>query len=119
MSMRCVSVRVRHAGQRRGDGDGEEIELGNTRVKVLHTPGHLPETVCLLIADLKRGAAPWFLLTGDTLFVGAIGDRAFRACSRERRAAVRQPNPAPGPRCAGKARAVVRRCSIILASAEP
>ncbi len=53
--------------------DGEAIELGNTRVKVLHTPGHSPESVCLLVTDLKRGLDPWFVLTGDTLFVGAVG----------------------------------------------
>ena len=35
--------------------DGDEIELGNTRVKVLHTPGHSPESMCLLVTDLKRG----------------------------------------------------------------
>ena len=53
--------------------DREEIELGNTRVRVLHTPGHSPESVSLLVTDLKRGTDPWFVLTGDTLFVGAIG----------------------------------------------
>jgi glyoxylase-like metal-dependent hydrolase (beta-lactamase superfamily II) len=51
--------------------DGEQIELGNTHVEVLHTPGHSPESVCLLVTDRKRGADPWFVLTGDTLFVGA------------------------------------------------
>jgi len=53
--------------------DGQEIELGNTRVKVLHTPGHTPESICLVVTDLRRGADPWFVLTGDTLFVGAVG----------------------------------------------
>src|SRR5205823_78197 len=53
--------------------DEEEIELGNTRIKVLHTPGHTPESVCLVATDLRRGADPWFVLTGDTLFVGAVG----------------------------------------------
>jgi len=53
--------------------DGEEIELGNTRLRVLHTPGHSPESVSLLVTDLKRGTDPWFVLTGDTLFVGAVG----------------------------------------------
>ncbi len=53
--------------------DGQEIELGNTRLKVLHTPGHSPESVCLVVTDLKRGVDPWFVLTGDTLFVGAVG----------------------------------------------
>jgi hydroxyacylglutathione hydrolase len=63
--------------------DGEEIELGNTRVKVLHTPGHSPESVCLLVTDLKRGAAPWFMLTGDTLFVGAVGRPDLPGRARE------------------------------------
>jgi len=53
--------------------DGELIELGNTHVRVLHTPGHSPESMCLLVTDLKRGTDPWFVLTGDTLFVGAVG----------------------------------------------
>jgi len=53
--------------------DGQEIELGNTRVQVLHTPGHTPESVCLVVTDLRRGTDPWFVLTGDTLFVGAVG----------------------------------------------
>jgi len=53
--------------------DGQEIELGNTRVRVLHTPGHTPESVSLVVTDLRRGPEPWFVLTGDTLFVGAVG----------------------------------------------
>jgi len=53
--------------------DAQEIELGNTRVKVLHTPGHTPESICLVVSDLRRGPEPWFVLTGDTLFVGAVG----------------------------------------------
>ena len=53
--------------------DGEDVELGNTRVKVLHTPGHSVDSICLLVTDLKRGSDPWFVLTGDTLFVGAVG----------------------------------------------
>jgi glyoxylase-like metal-dependent hydrolase (beta-lactamase superfamily II) len=53
--------------------DGDEIALGNTKIRVLHTPGHTPESVCLLVTDLRRGNEPWFVLTGDTLFVGAVG----------------------------------------------
>lgn len=63
--------------------DGEEIELGNTRVRVLHTPGHSPESVCLLVTDLKRGTDPWFVLTGDTLFVGAVGRPDLPGQARE------------------------------------
>jgi hydroxyacylglutathione hydrolase len=63
--------------------DGQELELGNTRVKVLHTPGHTPESVCLLVTDLRRGTDPWFVLTGDTLFVGAVGRPDLPGRARE------------------------------------
>jgi hydroxyacylglutathione hydrolase len=63
--------------------DGDDIELGNTRVKVLHTPGHSPESVCLLVTDLRRGSDPWFVLTGDTLFVGAVGRPDLPGRARE------------------------------------
>jgi glyoxylase-like metal-dependent hydrolase (beta-lactamase superfamily II) len=60
--------------------DRDQIELGNTRVQVLHTPGH---SVCLMVTDLKRGPEPWFLLTGDTLFVGAVGRPDLPGRARE------------------------------------
>ena len=63
--------------------DRDEIALGNTRVQVLHTPGHSPESVCLVVTDLKRGTAPWFVLTGDTLFVGAVGRPDLPGRARE------------------------------------
>lgn len=53
--------------------DGQTLDLGNVQVQVLHTPGHTPDSICLLVTDLRRGGAPWFVLTGDTLFVGAVG----------------------------------------------
>jgi hydroxyacylglutathione hydrolase len=53
--------------------DGDEVELGNDFVRVLHTPGHSPDSMCLLVGDRTRSAEPWFLLTGDTLFVGDAG----------------------------------------------
>jgi hydroxyacylglutathione hydrolase len=53
--------------------DDQVIALGNTHVRVLHTPGHSPESICLVVTDRKRGSDPWFVLTGDTLFVGAVG----------------------------------------------
>jgi hydroxyacylglutathione hydrolase len=68
--------------------DGQNIELGNTHVKVLHTPGHSPESVCLLVTDRKRGADPWFVLTGDTLFVGAVGRPDLPGRARENAAAL-------------------------------
>ena len=63
--------------------DGDEIELGNTRLRLLHTPGHSPESVSLLVTDLKRGTDPWFVLTGDTLFVGAVGRPDLPGRARE------------------------------------
>lgn len=63
--------------------DDDDIELGNTRVKVLHTPGHSPDSICLVVTDLKRGSAPWFVLTGDTLFVGAVGRPDLPGRARE------------------------------------
>lgn len=63
--------------------DGEDIELGNTHVRVLHTPGHSPESVSLVVTDLKRGTEPWFVLTGDTLFVGAVGRPDLPGRARE------------------------------------
>jgi glyoxylase-like metal-dependent hydrolase (beta-lactamase superfamily II) len=63
--------------------DGEEIDLGNTRIRVVHTPGHSPESVSLVVTDLKRGNDPWFVLTGDTLFVGAVGRPDLPGRARE------------------------------------
>jgi len=53
--------------------DGEEHDLGNVHVSVLHTPGHTPDSVCLLVTDRTRAPEPWFVLTGDTLFSGGVG----------------------------------------------
>jgi hydroxyacylglutathione hydrolase len=53
--------------------DGQILDIGNVKVTVLHTPGHTPESICLKVSDLRRGATPWFAVTGDTLFVGAVG----------------------------------------------
>jgi glyoxylase-like metal-dependent hydrolase (beta-lactamase superfamily II) len=53
--------------------DGEDLKLGNVIASVWHTPGHTPEGISLLVTDRTRGEAPWFVLTGDTLFAGAVG----------------------------------------------
>lgn len=49
------------------------IELGNIRMRAMHTPGHTPESITLLVSDTTRAEEPWLALTGDTLFVGDIG----------------------------------------------
>lgn len=53
--------------------DGQVLELGNVTMRVLHTPGHTPESICLVVTDRRRGEDPWFVLTGDTLLSGAVG----------------------------------------------
>jgi len=58
-------------------GDGDEIRIGTVRIQVIHTPGHTPDSICLLVTDLSRGEEPWFALTGDTLFVGDVGRPDF------------------------------------------
>lgn len=63
--------------------DGQLIELGNTIIRVLHTPGHTPEGISLVVTDLRRGPDPWFVLTGDTLFVGAVGRPDLPGRARE------------------------------------
>jgi glyoxylase-like metal-dependent hydrolase (beta-lactamase superfamily II) len=57
----------------RGVRDGDRVELGNTLVEVLHTPGHTPEHISLLVRDRARSDEPWLVLTGHTLMVGDMG----------------------------------------------
>lgn len=63
--------------------EGQRLEAGNVLVDVLHTPGHTPDSICLLVRDLRRGDVPWFVLTGDTLFVGAVGRPDLAGRERE------------------------------------
>src|SRR5262249_10168919 len=53
--------------------DGERIEMGNVSLSILHTPGHTPDSVSILVTDKTRAPEPWFVLTGDTLFSGGVG----------------------------------------------
>jgi hydroxyacylglutathione hydrolase len=53
--------------------DGDELPLGNVTARILHTPGHTPEHICLLVSDRTRADEPWFVLTGHTLMVGDLG----------------------------------------------
>ena len=46
-------------------GDGAELPFGDTGIRVLHTPGHSPGSVCYAVGDL--------LFSGDTLFCGSMG----------------------------------------------
>lgn len=53
--------------------DGDVLDLGNVAISVLHTPGHTPEHISLLVTDRTRADEPWFVLTGHTLMVGDLG----------------------------------------------
>jgi len=48
--------------------EGDEIRLGAVRLRALHTPGHTPEHISLLLFDSRQGAEPFGIFTGDTLF---------------------------------------------------
>jgi len=54
--------------------DGEQVELGNTVVTALATPGHAPAHHAYVVADRRRGTdEPWLVFTGDSLLVGDVG----------------------------------------------
>lgn len=53
--------------------DGFEVRAGRIRIKVLETPGHTPESICLVVIDEEKSPNPWAVLTGDTLFLGDVG----------------------------------------------
>jgi glyoxylase-like metal-dependent hydrolase (beta-lactamase superfamily II) len=53
--------------------DGFELRFGSGRITVLETPGHTPESICLLVTDEEKSVKPWAALTGDTLFIGDVG----------------------------------------------
>jgi len=60
--------------------DGDVLEFGRVRLKVLETPGHTPESISILVYDLNAGdTQPHAVLTGDTLFVGDVGRPDLRA----------------------------------------
>jgi glyoxylase-like metal-dependent hydrolase (beta-lactamase superfamily II)/rhodanese-related sulfurtransferase len=57
--------------------EGEELALGNVSLRVMHTPGHRPEAICLLVTNSARAEAPSMVITGDTLLVGDVGRPDF------------------------------------------
>ena len=60
--------------------DGQTLELGQVRLKVLETPGHTRESISIVVYDpSKDGNEPHAVLTGDTLFIGDVGRPDLRA----------------------------------------
>src|SRR6266404_2741283 len=53
--------------------DAFELRVGALGIRALATPGHTPESLCLVITDFARSPQPWAVLTGDTLFIGDVG----------------------------------------------
>lgn len=53
--------------------DGDEIAVGNVRLRVVHTPGHTPEHVVFLVTDGAVATEPMGACTGDFIFVGDVG----------------------------------------------
>jgi glyoxylase-like metal-dependent hydrolase (beta-lactamase superfamily II) len=53
--------------------DGEVVELGNTEIQAVATPGHAVAHHAYVVTDHVRGDEPWFVLTGDALLIGDAG----------------------------------------------
>ena len=69
----CLPERSGVEFPHRALADGEVVELGNTMVEAVATPGHAPGHHAYLVTDRTRGEEPWFVLTGDALLVGDAG----------------------------------------------
>ena len=63
-------------------GDGDSVHVGSAQLRVLHTPGHTPESTCYLLDVLA-------LFTGDTLFLGSVGRPDLEATPDETHARAR------------------------------
>lgn len=61
----------------RGLVDSEELPLGQLRLRVVHTPGHRPELISVLVVNPERSVEPSMVLTGDSLLVGDVGRPDF------------------------------------------
>jgi glyoxylase-like metal-dependent hydrolase (beta-lactamase superfamily II) len=67
----------------KGVREGDVLELGNVTIQAMHTPGHTPEHISLLVTDRTRSADPWFVLTGHTLMVGDLGRTELATSAEE------------------------------------
>jgi hydroxyacylglutathione hydrolase len=69
-----LPANARVSFDRVGLDDCDMIELGNTEVTALSTPGHAPAHLAYVVADRRRETSePWLVFTGDSLLVGDVG----------------------------------------------
>jgi hydroxyacylglutathione hydrolase len=52
---------------------GDELDIGRLKLRIMETPGHTPESICVLVIDTEVSDRPQKVLTGDTLFIGDVG----------------------------------------------
>ena len=57
--------------------DGEELRVGQLVLRIIHTPGHRPEAISIVVVNPPRSPEPSLVLSGDTLFVGDVGRPDF------------------------------------------
>ncbi|MCX6463662.1 MAG: rhodanese-like domain-containing protein [Pseudonocardiales bacterium] len=53
--------------------DGQRLSLGEVELEIRHTPGHTPESICVVVRAAAGDEVPFGVLTGDTLFIGDVG----------------------------------------------
>jgi glyoxylase-like metal-dependent hydrolase (beta-lactamase superfamily II)/rhodanese-related sulfurtransferase len=73
----CMHESARVTYPVRGLKDGEELVLGQLRLRVVHTPGHRPELMSLIVVNPPRSPEPSMVLTGDSMLVGDVGRPDF------------------------------------------
>lgn len=67
----------------KGVRDGDVLPLGNVAAAVMHTPGHTPEHISLLVSDRTRADESWFVFTGHTVMVGDLGRPELAVAAEE------------------------------------
>jgi hydroxyacylglutathione hydrolase len=73
----CLHESARVAYPFRPLANSEELALGQLRLRILHTPGHRPELISVLVVNPPRSPEPSMVLTGDSLLVGDVGRPDF------------------------------------------
>jgi hydroxyacylglutathione hydrolase len=73
----CLHEQARVSYPVRRMREGQELSIGVVRLQMMHTPGHRPEMMSVLVTDLERSLEPVAVLTGDSLLVGDAGRPDF------------------------------------------